>query len=133
MVFAFLMSGALVFYLGAPRFNIASDESDSRWFTEMYLAVFSPIFLLLAWRLRKRACAGRQTCMLCRGTVDATNLDDVGLCSYCRESALQENDDEQGAWVRKVKAEFGERRWASDLRKGWRDALCWKRRILTSR
>jgi hypothetical protein len=91
--------------------------------------------MLLVWRLRKRACAGRQTCMWCHETVGATNLDDVGLCSYCRESALneQENDDEQGAWMRKVKAEFGDRRWASDLRKGWRDALRWKRRILTSR
>jgi hypothetical protein len=53
MVFAFLMSGALAFYVGAPRFNVASNESDSLWFLEMYLAVFSPIFLLLGWRLLK--------------------------------------------------------------------------------
>jgi len=31
-------------------------ESDSPWFIEMYLAVFSPIFLLLGWRLRKSFC-----------------------------------------------------------------------------
>jgi hypothetical protein len=31
-------------------------ESDSPWFIEMYLAVFSPIFLLLGWRLRKGFC-----------------------------------------------------------------------------
>src|ERR1700691_1570630 len=62
MVFAFLMSGALAFYVGAPRFNIASTESDSLWFVEMYFAVFSPIFLLLGWRVLKRICTGRQTC-----------------------------------------------------------------------
>ena len=53
MAFAFLMSGALAFYVGVPRFDIASTESDSLWFVEMYLAVFSPILLLLGWRLLK--------------------------------------------------------------------------------
>jgi len=53
MVLAFLMSGALAFFVGVPRFNIASAESDPLWFIEMYLAVFSPIFLLLGWRLFK--------------------------------------------------------------------------------
>jgi|ERR1039458_576724 hypothetical protein len=134
MVFAFLMSGALAFYVGAPRFNVASAESDSLWFIEMYFAVFSPILLLLAWRLLKRACAGRQTCKWCRENVGAANLDNVGLCSYCRESALneQEIDEEQEAWIRKVKNELCDRQWASDLRKGRRDALRWKRRVLSS-
>jgi hypothetical protein len=53
MVFAFLMSGALAFYVGVPRFNIASADSDSLWFIEMYLAVFSPLFLLLGWQMLK--------------------------------------------------------------------------------
>ena len=53
MVYAFLMSGALAFYVGVPRFNVASTDSDSLWFIEMYLAVFSPILLLLGWRLLK--------------------------------------------------------------------------------
>lgn len=135
MVFAFLMSGALAFYVGAPRFNIASAESDSLWFIEMYLAVFSPIFLLLAWRLLKRACAGRQTCKCCRESVGGANLDELGLCSYCRADALneQENDEEQEAWIRKVQEEFGDRQWAKELRNGRRTALRWKRRILSSR
>jgi hypothetical protein len=135
MVFAFLMSGALAFYVGAPRFNIASAESDSVWFVEMYLAVFSPIFLLLAWRLLQRACAGRQTCKCCRESVGGANLDELGLCSYCREDALneQENDEEQEAWICKVQEEFGDRQWAKELRNGRRTALRWKRRILSSR
>jgi hypothetical protein len=134
MVFAFLMSGALAFYVGAPRFNIASTESDSLWFVEMYFAVFSPIFLLLAWRLLKRACVGRQTCKCCRESVGGANLDELGLCSYCRADALneQEKDEEQEAWIRKVKDEFGDRQWASELRRGRREALRWKRRILSS-
>jgi hypothetical protein len=134
MVFAFLMSGALAFYVGVPRFKIAS-ESDSLWFMEMYLAVFSPIFLLLARRLLKSACAGRQMCKCCRESVGRANLDELGLCSYCRADALneQENDEEQEAWIRKVKDEFGDRQWASELRHGRRDALKWKRRILSSR
>jgi len=53
IVCGFLMSGALAFFVGVPRFNIASAESDPLWFIEMYLAVFSPIFLLLGWRLFK--------------------------------------------------------------------------------
>jgi len=135
MVFAFLMSGALAFYVGAPRFNIASAESDSLWFIEMYLAVFSPIFLLLAWRLLKRAFAGRQTCKCCRESVGGANLDELGLCSHCRADALneQESDEEQEAWIRKVQEEFGDRQWAKELRNGRRTALRWKRRILSSR
>ena len=135
MVFAFLMSGALAFYVGAPRFNIASTESDSLWFIEMCVAVFSPIFLLLAWRLLKRACAGRQKCKCCRESVGGANLDELGLCSYCRADALneQENDEEQEAWIRKVQEEFGDRQWAKELRNGRRSALRWKRRILSSR
>jgi hypothetical protein len=67
--------------------------------------------------------------------VGGANLDELKLCSYCREDALneQENDEEQEAWIRKVKEEFGDRQWASELRHGRRDALRWKRRILSSR
>jgi amino acid permease len=135
MVFAFLMSGAFAFYVGAPRFNIASSESDSLWFVEMYLAVFSPIFLLLGWRLIKRAYAGRQTCKCCRERVGGANLDELGLCSYCRADALneQETDEEQEAWIRKVEKEFGDKQWAAELRNGRRTALRWKRRLLSSR
>jgi hypothetical protein len=135
IVFAFLMSGALAFCVGAPKFNIASAESDSLWFIEMYVAVFSPIFLLLGWRMLKRICAGRQTCKCCRENVGGANLDELGLCSYCRADALneQENDEEQEAWIRKVQEEFGDRQWAKELRSGRRTALRWKRRILSSR
>jgi hypothetical protein len=135
LVFAFLISGASAFYVGAPRFNIASAESDSLWFIEMYFAVFSPIFLLLVWLLLKRACAGRQRCKCCRESVGGANLDELGLCSYCREDALneQENDEEQEAWIRKVQEEFGDRQWAAELRNRRRTALRWKRRILSSR
>jgi hypothetical protein len=134
MVFAFLMSGALAFYVGAPRFHVASADSDSLWFVEMYFAVFSPIFLLLAWRLLKRACAGRQTCRWCRETVGSANLDYVGLCSPCHDAALEEKeiDEEQEAWIHKVKYELHDKAWASDLRRGRREALKWKRRVLSS-
>jgi hypothetical protein len=135
MVFGFIVSAASALYVGAPRFNVASTESDSLWFIEMYLAVFSPILLLLGWRMLRRICAGRQTCRWCRETVGAANLDDVGLCSYCHDAALdeQEIDEEQEAWIRTVKDEFGDRQWASELRRGRRDALKWKRRILCPR
>jgi hypothetical protein len=53
MVVGFMVSAASAVYVGAPKFNIASTKSDSLWFIEMYLAVFSPIFLLLGWRLLK--------------------------------------------------------------------------------
>jgi hypothetical protein len=136
MVFAFLTSGALAFYVGAPRFNIASNESDSLWFIEMYLALFSPIFfLLLGWRLIKIACVGRQTCKCCCERVGGANLDELRLCSYCRADALneQETDEEQEAWIRKVEEEFEDKQWAAELRNGRRIALRWKRRILSSR
>jgi hypothetical protein len=101
----------------------------------MYVAVFSPIFLLLGWRMLKRICAGRQTCKCCRENVGGANLDELGLCSYCREDALneQENDEEQEAWIHKVKEEFGDKQWAAELRNGRRTALRWKQRILSSR
>jgi hypothetical protein len=105
------------------------------WFGGAGIAVFLPVMLLIASRLLKRACASRQTCKCCRESVGGANLDELGLCSYCRTDALneQENDEEQEAWIRKVKEEFGDKQWASDLRKGRRDALRWKGRILSSR
>ncbi len=135
MVFGFIVSAASALYVGAPRFNVASTESDSLWFIEMYLAVFSPIFLLLGWRVAKRICAGRQTCRWCRETVGAASLDSVGLCSPCHDAALEEKeiDEEQEAWIRKVKYELHDKAWASDLRRGRREALRCKRRILSLR
>jgi hypothetical protein len=134
MEFGFIVSAAAALYVGAPRFNVASRDSDSLWFVEMYLAVFSPIFLLLGWRMLKRICAGRQTCRWCGETVGAVNLDNVGLCSPCHDAALEEKeiDEEQEEWIRKVRCELNDKAWASDLRKGRREALRWKRRLLRS-
>jgi hypothetical protein len=135
MVFGLIVSAAFALYVGAPRFNVASTESDSLWFIEMYFAVFSPIFLLLGWRMLKHICAGRQECKCCRENVGAASLDKLGLCSCCREDAVNEKDDdpEMEAWICKVRYEFGDRDWASELRRGRRNALRWKRRILCSR
>ena len=135
MAFGFIVSAASALYVGAPRFNVASTESDSLWFIEMYFAVFSPIFLVLGWRMLKRICAGRQTCRWCRETVGAANLDSVGLCSPCHDAALEEKeiDEEQEQWISKVKYELRDNAWASDLRRGRREALKWKRRVLSLR
>jgi hypothetical protein len=105
------------------------------WFAGAGIAVFLPVILLMAWRLLKRACAGRQTCKCCRESVGGANLDELGLCSYCRADALNEHetDEEQEAWIREVKEEFGDKQWAAELRNGRRAALRWKRRILSSR
>jgi hypothetical protein len=133
MVFGFVVSAASSLYVGAPRFNVASTESDSLWFIEMYFAVFSPIFLLPGWRMLKRICAGRQACRWCREAVGAVNLDKVGLCSPCHDAALEEKetDEEQEMWIHKVKFELHDKAWASDLRRGRREALKWKRRVLS--
>jgi hypothetical protein len=135
MGFGFVLSAASALYVGAPRFNVASTESDSLWFIEMYLAVFSPVFLLLGWRMLKRICAGRQTCKCCHETVGAANLDKLRVCAPCYEDAVNEKDDdpEMESWIRKVRYEFGDRQWASELRRGRLNALKWKRRILCSR
>jgi hypothetical protein len=77
MGFGFIVSAASAVYVGAPRFNIASAESDSLWFIEMYFAVFSPICLLLGWRVLKCICAGRQTCRWCHETVGARRISTV--------------------------------------------------------
>ena len=101
----------------------------------MGIAAFLPVILLLGWRLIKWLCAGRQTCRWCREIVGAANLDSVGLCSPCHDAALEEKeiDEEQEAWIRKVKYELHDQAWASDLRRGRREALKWKRRVLSSR
>ena len=56
----------------------------------------------------------------------------VGLCSPCHDAALEEKeiDEEQEAWIRKVRYELNDKAWATDLRRGRREALSWKRRIL---
>ena len=47
MVIGFVLSAAAMLYVAQS----ARDDSDSVWFVKVYLAVFSPIFLLLGWRL----------------------------------------------------------------------------------
>ena len=116
--------------------DIAANAAQWRsWFAGMGIAGFLPVILLLGWRLIKWVCAGRQTCRWCRETVGATNLDKLGLCRYCYEDAVNEKDDdpEMEDWIRKVRYEFGDRQWASELRRGRKDALKWKRRVLSSR
>ena len=99
------------------------------------IAAFFPVILLLGWRAIKTASAGRQTCRWCGETVGAANLDSVGLCSPCHDAALEEKeiDEDQEAWIHKVKYELHDKAWASDLRRGRREALKWKRRVLSSR
>jgi hypothetical protein len=128
-----------LFYLfPIPRYteNTAANAAEWRsWFAGMGVAGFLPVVLLLGWRLTKWVCAGRNRCRACRETVGAENVDKLGLCQYCLEDAMneKENDPEQEAWIRKVRYEFGDRQWASELRRGRRNALKWKRHILRSR
>jgi hypothetical protein len=105
------------------------------WFLGMGIAGYLPVILLLGWRMLKRICAGRQTCRCCHENVGAANLDRLGLCSYCYDDAVNEKDDdpEMEDWIHKVRHEFGDRQWAAELRRGRRNALKWKRRILSSR
>jgi hypothetical protein len=104
------------------------------WFAGMGIAGFLPVILLLGWRATKTASAGRQACKWCHETVGAANLDTLGLCSPCHEAALEEKeiDEAQEEWIRKVRYELNDKAWASDLRKGRREALRWKRRVLRS-
>ena len=116
--------------------DIAVDASQwQSWFAGIGIAAFLPVILLLGWRLIKWLCAGRQTCKWCRETVGAANLDSVGLCLPCHDAALEEKeiDEEQEAWMRKVRYELKDKAWASDLRRGRCEALRWKRRVLSSR
>ena len=46
MVIGFLMSAAAMLYV----VQSARDDSDTVWFVEAYLAVFSPIIMLAGWR-----------------------------------------------------------------------------------
>jgi hypothetical protein len=128
-----------LFYLfPIPRYTentVANAANWRSWFAGMGIAAFLPVILLVVWRLIKKACAGRQTCRWCRETVGAANLDSVGLCSPCHDAALEEKeiDEEQEAWIRRVKYELHDKAWASDLRRGRREALKWKLRVLSSR
>jgi hypothetical protein len=127
-----------LFYLfPIPRYTentIANVSNWRSWFAGMGIAGFLPVILLVGWRLIKKACVGRQACRWCGESVGAANLDTVGLCSPCHDAALEEKeiDDEQEAWIHKVKYELRDKVWASDLRKGRCEALRWKRRILRS-
>ncbi|MGA8149586.1 MAG: hypothetical protein WB952_01315 [Terriglobales bacterium] len=115
--------------------DIAANASNWRsWFAGMGIAGFLPVILLLGWRATKTASAGRQTCRWCGETVGTANLDSVGLCSPCHDAALEEKeiDEDQEAWIHKVKYELHDKAWASDLRRGRREALKWKRRVLRS-
>jgi len=116
--------------------DIAVNAAQWRsWFGGMGIAGFLPVILLLGWRLIKKTCAGRQTCRWCDEAVGAVNLDNVGLCSPCHDAALEEKeiDEEQEAWIHKVKYELHDKAWASDLGRGRREALKWKRHVLSSR
>lgn len=116
--------------------DIAVNAAQWRsWFGGIGIAAFLPVILLLGWRAIKKACAGHDRCRACRETVGAANLDRLGLCHYCYEDAINEKEDdpEMEAWIHKVRYEFGDRQWASELRRGRRNALKWKRRILCSR
>jgi hypothetical protein len=66
--------------------------------------------------------------------VGATNLNKLGLCRYCYDDAMNEKEDDlwMEDWIRKVRHDFGDKQWASELRRGRREALKWKRRILRS-
>jgi hypothetical protein len=115
--------------------DIAANAAQWRsWFAGMGIAGFFPVILLLGWRFIKRACAEWQACRWCGETVGTANLDNVGLCSPCHDAALEEKeiDEDQEAWIGKVKYELRDNAWASDLRRGRREALKWKRRILSS-
>jgi hypothetical protein len=121
-----------------PRYTedtVANAANWRSWFAGMGIGGFLPIILLLGWRVVKWVCAGRTRCRACHENVGAENLDSLGLCSYCYRDAMeeQENDPEQEAWIHKVRFEYGDRQWASELRRGRRNALKWKTRILTSR
>jgi len=121
-----------------PRYTedtVANAAHWRAWFAGMGVAGFLPVILLLGWRLIKKANSGRQTCKCCHETVGAANLDKLGLCRYCYEDAVNEKDDdpEMEDWIRKVGYEFGDRQWASELRRGRKGALKWKRRVLSSR
>jgi hypothetical protein len=135
--FAWLSAEALfLFYL----FSIPRESSDiavnaaqwRSWFAGMGIAAFLPVILLLGWRLIKWACAGRDRCRACHETVSAASLNKMGLCHYCYDDAVNEEDDdpEMQDWIRKVRYEFGDRQWASELRRGRKNALKWKRRIM---
>jgi hypothetical protein len=128
-----------LFYLfPIPRYteNTVANASNWRsWFAGMGIAAFLPVILLLGWRLIKWVSAGRNRCRACHENVGAENLDKLGLCRYCYEDAINEKDDdpEMESWMRTVKDEFKDRQWASELRRGRRNALKWKRRILALR
>ena len=121
-----------------PRYTentIANASNWRAWFAGMGIAGFLPVILLLGWRLIKWVCAGRNRCRACHETVGAANLDRLGFCHYCYDDAINEKEDdpEMEAWIHKVRYEIGDRQWASELRRGRRNALKWKRRILCSR
>jgi len=128
----------LLYLFPKPRYseNTVTNASNWRsWFAGMGIAAFLPVILVLGWRLIKWLSAGRNRCRACRETAGAGNLDKLGLCSYCYDDAINEKDDdpEMEDWIRKVRYEFGERHWASELRRGRLNALKWKRRIQCSR
>ena len=120
-----------------PRYTentVANAAQWHSWFLGMGIAGFLPVILLLGWRLIKWVCAGRNRCRACHETVGEANLDRLGLCRYCYDDAVNEKDDDPAMenWIRKVRYEFGDKQWASELRSGRRNALKWKRRIVHS-
>jgi hypothetical protein len=121
-----------------PRYmenTVANAANWRSWFAGMGIAAFLPVILLLGWRVIRWVCAGRNRCRACHETVGTTNLNKLGLCRYCYDDAMNEKEDDpcMEDWIRKVRHEFGDKQWASELRRGRREALKWKRRILRSR
>jgi len=55
MVIGFVMSAAAMLYV----VQSARHDSDTVWFIKAYVAVFSPMILLLAWRLLRRVASGK--------------------------------------------------------------------------
>jgi hypothetical protein len=51
MVIGFILSAAAVLYVAAS----SQHDSDTIWFTKAYLAVFSPIVMLVGWRAVSRS------------------------------------------------------------------------------
>ena len=56
MVIGFVMSAAAMLYV----VQSARHDSDTVWFIKAYIAVFSPMILLLAWRLLRRIASGQE-------------------------------------------------------------------------
>jgi len=55
MVIGFFISAAAMLWVATS----SQHDSDTVWFIKAYVAVFSPMILLLAWRLLRRVASGK--------------------------------------------------------------------------